>query len=60
MRIELGIKMNKMITISGISRQGYYKAVHKARHDNILLQRLKEVVIEVRKDYPRISARKIH
>jgi hypothetical protein len=46
--------------ISDISRQGFHQAMKKAIGDNILWQRLKEVVIEMRKDYPHASARKLH
>jgi hypothetical protein len=52
--------MENLYTISGVSRQGYHKASKKAMQDSMLWQRIEEMVIEVRKDYPRISARRIH
>jgi transposase InsO family protein len=57
---ELGIKMNELYTISGISRQGYHKSIHRAMQDDALWQRLLETIVEFRKDYPHSSARKIH
>lgn len=52
--------MTELYSISGITRQAYHKAMHKRNRETLLWQRLKEMVIEVRKDYPRLSARKIH
>jgi transposase InsO family protein len=52
--------MEQLYVLSGISRQGFYKAILKSHHDQALWQRMLEMVYEVRKDYPRISARKIH
>ena len=52
--------MSEVYTISGISRQAYHQAVFRAAINTVFLQRLKDVVLAVRKDYPRISARKIH
>lgn len=52
--------MSELYIISGITRQSYHQALQKCDRDVILWQRLKEIVIEVRKDYPRLSARKIH
>jgi transposase InsO family protein len=52
--------MSSLYDISGITRQGFHKASHKQKEDQMLLQRLKEMVIEIRKDYPGMSARKIH
>jgi hypothetical protein len=52
--------MEDLYSISSISRQGYHKGLSKASREDMLWQRIKEIVIEVRKDYPRISARKIH
>lgn len=60
MRTSKGIKMEDIYTISNISRQGYHKGLSKASREDLLWQRIMEIVIEVRKDYPRISARKIH
>lgn len=60
MRKELGVSMANLYMISGISRQGYHKSVHKVYNDGVLWQRLREIVLEARKDYPRASARKIH
>jgi transposase InsO family protein len=52
--------MEQMYQISGISRQGYHKAILKSHHDQVMWQRMLEMIYEIRKDYPRISARKIH
>ena len=52
--------MEQLYQLTGISRQGFYKAILKTHHDQALWQRMLEMVYEVRKDYPRISARKIH
>ena len=52
--------MEELYNISGLSRQAYHKAVQIEAQRAFMWQRLKETVIEVRKDYPRISARKIH
>ena len=52
--------MTELYSISGITRQAYHKAMHKQDRETLLWQRMKEIVIEVRKDYPRLSARKIH
>jgi len=56
----MGLKMSQMYVISGISRQGYCQAVSKSEQETVLWQRLKEMALEIRKDYPCISARKIH
>ena len=52
--------MSEMYNISGISRQGYHQAVLRATRGVDLWQFLYEMVLEMRKDYPRISARKIY
>jgi len=52
--------MSEVYTISGISRQAYHRAAFRAASNAVFWQRLKDVVLAVRKDYPRISARKIH
>lgn len=52
--------MNVVYAISGISRQGYHQAVARTERETVFWQRLKEIILEIRKDYPRISARKIH
>lgn len=52
--------MEELYNISGLSRQAYHKSVQVEAQRAFMWQRLKETVIEVRKDYPRISARKIH
>jgi hypothetical protein len=49
-----------MYIISGISRQGYHQAVLRANRGDDLWQFLYEMVLEIRKDYARISARKIY
>lgn len=52
--------MSAVYVISGISRQGYHQAVVSAEQEDVFWQRLMETILEIRKDYPRISARKIH
>ncbi|MCD4790513.1 MAG: IS3 family transposase [Bacteroidales bacterium] len=52
--------MKGLYDISGVSRQAYHKAMRIEEQRVLMWQRLKEIVIEVRKDYPRISARKVH
>lgn len=52
--------MEHLYQISGISRQGFYKARLKSYHDQHVWQRMLEMIYLVKKDYPRISARKIH
>ncbi len=54
------MQMKYMHNIAGISRQGLYAALLKAEQDALLWQLLKDVVNEVRIDYPHSSARKIH
>ncbi len=49
-----------MYIISGISRQGYYQALLRAERESVLWQRLKEMALEIRKEYLRVSARKIY
>jgi putative transposase len=57
---EMAVKMEEVYSIAGISRQYYHKAEKKRLHDEMMWQRLLELVIEFRKDHPRSSARKIH
>jgi putative transposase len=52
--------MELLYKISGISRQGYYKAILKSHQDQVMWQRMLEMVFLIRKDYPRISSRKMH
>ena len=52
--------MEQLYQISGISRQGYYKAILKSHQDQVMWQRILEMVYLIRKDYPRISSRKMH
>lgn len=52
--------MEELYNISKISRQGYNQANKRLGQASQLWLRIKEVVIDVKKDYPRISARKIH
>jgi transposase InsO family protein len=52
--------MNDVYKIAGISRQYHHKAEKKGLEDALLWQRLMEMVVEMRKEYPRSSARKIH
>jgi transposase InsO family protein len=43
-----------------MTRQNLHKRSKKDRLKNLLYQKLRELVIEVRKEHPRMSARKIH
>ena len=52
--------MECMYDISGISHQGFHKANDRAVQDSVLWQRLRDIVNEVRIDYPHMSARNIH
>lgn len=52
--------MESLYQLSGISRQGYHKSLLKSSKDQMMWQRMLEMIFEIRKDYPRISARKIH
>lgn len=60
MRKQLGVKMNEVYHIAGISRQYYHKASKKHCYEAPMWQRLKEMVEEYRVDRPQSSARKIH
>lgn len=51
--------MEKLYHIAEISRQGYHKQVRKHERDDLLHSRIKESVIELREDHPRIGARKL-
>lgn len=52
--------MNDVYQIAGISRQYHHKAEKKVLEDTLLWQRMLEMVLEMRKEYPKSSARKIH
>ncbi|MBK6345998.1 MAG: IS3 family transposase [Bacteroidales bacterium] len=52
--------MEHLYQISGISRQGFYKAQLKSYQHQQMWRRMLEMVFEIRKDYPRMSARKMH
>jgi len=51
--------MENIYHIAEISRQGYHKQVLKRDRDGLLYSRIKESVIELREDHPRIGARKL-
>jgi len=51
--------MENIYHIAEISRQGYHKQVLKRDCDDLLYSRIKESVIELREDHPRIGARKL-
>lgn len=57
---HMGLPMEELYRISGISRQCYHKLIHRQHDDALMWQRLVEMVIEYRKERPRSSARKIH
>ena len=59
-RKDLSIRLVDLYEIVGISKQNFYKRMKKQQIDETFNQRLLELVIEVRKDHPRLSARKIH
>ena len=51
--------MEKLYKIAGITRQGFHQKKRKREQDALFYQRLKESVIAIRKDHPRIGARKL-
>jgi len=57
---HMGLQMEELYRISGISRQCYHKLIHRQHDDALMWQRFVEMVIEYRKERPRSSARKIH
>ncbi len=51
--------MESIYKIAGISRQGYHQQLQRQADKALLYCRLKELVQELRKDHPRIGARKL-
>jgi len=51
--------MEKLYKTAGITRQGFHKKKQKRKKDVLFYQRLKESVIAIRKEHPRIGARKL-
>lgn len=51
--------MEKLYKIAKISRQGYHQQLRQREQKSLLFCRLKELVHEIRKDHPRIGARKL-
>ncbi len=51
--------MESLYKVAGISRQGYHQNKQKAAKRALLYQWIKESVIAIRKDHPRIGARKL-
>ncbi|MCK5538538.1 MAG: IS3 family transposase [Bacteroidales bacterium] len=52
--------MQELNEISGMSKQNLYKHKKRDQEQELFHRQLLELVIEVRKDHPRMSARKIH
>lgn len=52
--------MGELCDIIGMSRQNLHKLRKGEEARSLFYQQLRELVIEVRKDHPRLSARKIH
>ena len=52
--------MEQIYEVSSISRQGYHKQVQRQERKALLYCRIKEQVQELRKDHPRIGARKLY
>ncbi len=52
--------MEKLYKIAGITRQGFHQKKQKSEQKVIFYQRLKESVMAIRKEHPRIGARKLH
>ncbi len=51
--------MEKLYKTAGITRQGFHQKKKKRKQDVLFYQRLKESVIAIRKEHPRIGARKL-
>ncbi len=51
--------MENIYPFAEISRQGYHKQIIKRDRDALLYSRIKESVIELREDHPRIGTRKL-
>lgn len=52
--------MEELCEIIGMSRQNLHNLRKREAEQALFYQQLRELVIEVRKDHPRLSARKIH
>jgi len=57
---QLKVKLQEVYKLAGMSRQYYHKAIQKQHRDEVMWERILEMVIEFRGEYPRSSARKIH
>lgn len=51
--------MEQLYEVAGISRQGYHKQLQKQEQKALMYSRIKELVVELREDHPRIGARKL-
>jgi len=51
--------MERLYKVVGITRQGFHQQKKKLEQKELLYQRLKESVIAIRKEHPRIGARKL-
>lgn len=54
-----GFSMEKLYKIVGITRQGFHQKKQKRKKDLLFYQQLKDSVIAIRKEHPRIGARKL-
>jgi transposase InsO family protein len=52
--------MNVLYQIAGMSRQNYHKKFIQFKAKQEFYEKLREVVIEVRKEHPKMGARKMH
>jgi len=52
-------RMEQLYEVAEISRQGYHKQVQRHEQKALIYNRIKELVVELREDHPRIGARKL-
>lgn len=51
--------MEQLYEEAGISRQGYHKQIQSQEQKSLMYNQIKELVVELREDHPRIGARKL-
>lgn len=51
--------MEQLYEVACISRQGYHKQLRRQEQKALIYSRIKELVLELREDHPRIGARKL-
>lgn len=51
--------MEQLYKVAGISRQGYHKQVRNQEQKALIYNQIKDLVLELREDHPRIGARKL-